>query len=1104
LRSAISLAVVLVVYWAYALTAVPLIEPSARRESSGGPSPQALKEAGSDPANRLAVLAPLFPPGSSLLKNAKMLESDQVKLLLRDYTNFGDGRVQINPCVMIYTPEAPDLSPEERIRQAVVLEAPEGALLQFDQPLDLGKARIGRLVNGHLHGPIRIRSEGKHRGPEDHLLVLTRDLDVSEERIWTGQPVEFHMGANSGSGQEMLIKLLKGEGEKRGPNIGGMQSLELRRQVQMHLEVHDKNHGTAAPKAGAAGPAAGSGRGGPAGLPFAIPDGTPIEATCQGPFHFDPVQQFITLEDRVDVMRLNPSGPSDQINCDLLTIFLSRPRSDAAGDAATATAGSKKKAGGMFDLQPRRFEAKGNPVVIRAPSQGVNGRGQRLEYDLITGQLGLEDRQEAWLQQENSEIHCRNLQYQSAGPGKLGRVTALGPGWLRGQVPEKPGLSPLGPARSAGPARQAGPGPMPNQSRTDCQSVLRKPPQVLEARWTGQLRVQPYEQEQLISLIGGAGLKFNGMGELAAEEIWFWLFELPKDTPGDQPKLRPDRMMARQQVRLESPQMSGRFEEMAVWFVEDPAAPNAGGVAKLGLRRPLETTPAVPSPGFCEFTCNPVGNALRGVPGTWDNALPPVTERHGGRSLQLTSFFQAADQGPGEVGRIANPPYDPSQRHFDVEGRQLQARVLMHGDQSEVVELIVKGAVRMRETQTAAAEERPVLVIGDQVQMIDVNKPCTAVMVTGEKAHFEGRGMSLDGSNINLNRGTNRLWVDGPGQMDLPMDKDLDGHPLDHPATVQVQWQRKMNFDGCTARFEESVTASMPNRQLRTETLDVTLQQPIVFADANNRPPPQVSQLQSSGGVALEGRTFDERGPQSIESFQAPDLTVNMLSGRTHAGGPGWLTTIRRGSVDPLQSGAAGPPAAAPPAAPPGDPNQLTYLNVAYQGSIEGNIRSREMTFLDHVAAVYGPVDSWDAALDPNNLKSLGDRGMVLHCEKLTVTQMSTPGGAQPAMEMVARDHALLENIKFTARAARISYTQAKGLLILEGDGRSKAELSRQKYLTAAISSFRALKIEFWPATRSSDERLRVDGADQLDFNEMPPPRKPAGSTPNKYQRFLQ
>jgi hypothetical protein len=158
------------------------------------------------------------------------------------------------------------------------------------------------------------------------------------------------------------------------------------------------------------------------------------------------------------------------------------------------------------------------------------------------------------------------------------------------------------------------------------------------------------------------------------------------------------------------------------------------------------------------------------------------------------------------------------------------------------------------------------------------------------------------------------------------------------------------------------------------------------------------------------------------------------------------------------------------------------------------------MTFQDQVVTVYGPVDSWDAVLDPNHLESLGDRGMILHCGQMTVSQMSAPGSDHPAMEMVARDHALVENVKFTARAARISYTQVKGLLILEGDGRSKAELWRQKYHSAPVSYFRAQKIEYWP----SDERLRVDGADQLDFNDMPPDRKPPRPGPNRYQRLLQ
>ena len=86
------------------------------------------------------MLAPLFPPGCPLLVHAKMLDSDQVKLLLVNYTNFGDGRVSIEPCVMIYTPENADLSPEERIRQAVVLEAPRARFCNSINPWTWAKA----------------------------------------------------------------------------------------------------------------------------------------------------------------------------------------------------------------------------------------------------------------------------------------------------------------------------------------------------------------------------------------------------------------------------------------------------------------------------------------------------------------------------------------------------------------------------------------------------------------------------------------------------------------------------------------------------------------------------------------------------------------------------------------------------------------------------------------------------------------------------------------------------------------------------------------------------------------------------------------------------
>ncbi len=52
--------------------------------------------------------------------------------------------------------------------------------------------------------------------------------------------------------------------------------------------------------------------------------------------------------------------------------------------------------------------------------------------------------------------------------------------------------------------------------------------------------------------------------------------------------------------------------------------------------------------------------------------------------------------------------------------------------------------------------------------------------------------MTLTGTNINVNAGTNRLWIDGSGQMELPLDRDLKGEPLAKPGAIQVSWQQRM------------------------------------------------------------------------------------------------------------------------------------------------------------------------------------------------------------------------------------------------------------------------------------------------------------------------
>ncbi len=189
-HAAVSFVIVLLAYGAYGWVAVPLIEPVADRPElpAGGASGTR------DSRPEIEMLSVLFPAGSWELDNPKMLENDQFKLLIRDYRNLGDGRVEIRPCTMVLLPEAePEEDARDRMRRAVVLQAPHGALLSFDRPLNISRGDIGRLIAAQLIGPITIRGRGRLPGPEDDLELTTRDVQMNEQQVWTPHPVEFTM-----------------------------------------------------------------------------------------------------------------------------------------------------------------------------------------------------------------------------------------------------------------------------------------------------------------------------------------------------------------------------------------------------------------------------------------------------------------------------------------------------------------------------------------------------------------------------------------------------------------------------------------------------------------------------------------------------------------------------------------------------------------------------------------------------------------------------------------------------------------------------------------------------------------------------------------------
>ncbi|MCR4413872.1 MAG: hypothetical protein NUV77_15745 [Thermoguttaceae bacterium] len=1032
LRIGLSCSIVLAAYWSYALVAVPLIEPPAAPPAGDAVSEAQIQEARNAALNdpRRAILAPLFAPGDwELGERAKILESDQFRLLVEDWNTSEADQVELRPCTMIFTPEDDALSEAERIRQSVVLQAPQGARLRFDRPLDLRRGNIGRLKGGMLEGSITIRSAGKLPGPEDDLWVITRDLELTEEGISTPHDVEFRYGAHFGRGANLLVKFLPGDrgtADRRGLNIGGVESFELRHVERLYLGPGGvasrwaRGQGTAeasgTPQAGAAKP--------PDSPRAANAADSPVEITCRGPFRFDLGQQLATFENHVDVRRINARGPSDQIACELLGIHFARRRPSASQGEPP------KDRRTTPDLQPRRIEARGHPVVVHAPSQGAEARGEYLDYDLATRRITLRpspaDAQaaphaEVFVRQGPNEIHAPWVEYDLAEGNRLGQAVAAGPGWVRVELKDRPG-------------------------------------QPLVAKWNQELRLRPADNEHVISLTGGAEMSYGGFGALSAAEIYFWLFEVPASQNGAA-QIRPDRMLARQQVRIDSLQLSGAVDQLEVWFEQQAAAPEREQAAGTPLPRPARRDPRLETARAAVDLGSRIPSALHEV---WR----PLNEA--GQRLGLAETSPAPAVAPPPVVRTDRAADAPG-RHFDITGRLLRARVVTADRKSDVAELMVEGKVHFVESRTAKPDERPLVVKGDRVHVLDAAQPHAAATVTGSPAHFQARGLGLTGSNINLNRGTNRLWIEGPGRLDLVLDRDFRGQPVPEGLPVAIAWRDGMWLDGRTTRFEESVVVTSRDQTLRTDTFEVDFKEAVRFSEPEKQPRPEIEQLRCRGRVVLESRTADDRGLASSERIEVADLAIHLLTGTISAGGPGRVVTTRRGSADAVFDRAAGFPASATAAdsqaKPPQSPG-LSCLEVRFQRTIAGNFQQRRLTFHDQVRAVFGPVPQWDAALPADRPEALGPRGGVLRCDQLSVVQMVTPGRAEPSVELEAVGNAVVEGEQYTARAHRITYDQKKDLLVLEGDGRNDAQLFRQTYVGGPVTPASARRIQYWPSAR--------------------------------------
>jgi hypothetical protein len=928
-HAGIAFALTVMIYQAYVLLAVPFIEPPRAHVIRDITSPDAPEYA---PVHKYRdLLAAYFPANHwTLAAPPKSFDNGQALIVLDDYKPEEDGEVRVNKCAVLFFPTE-RVPGEEPPRDAVILEAPHGAVIQLDEGFRAGLAGIGRLQWARLLGDITVRSDMQQPGPTDDLLLKTRDLYMNQDLIRTDADVDMRLGEHWGKGRVLEIRLVAIERGKRsaGPDIGGIDTLEIVQNVEAHLAVEGS------------GLLSGENIDQPNKPKTEMP---PVHVKCDGRFKFDFTANMAIVVDPAKT-------------------------TSVAGRTRTVSA-----------LHAGTIEAHGtelNPVDLMSDSHAATAKCSLMRIELGPQRVTFSGQDEIELTYQGNEIHAPMVQYQAPPKDtnyKIGTLLAAGNGWLKA---------------------------LPTTGSTQ---------QPFELRWTEGMDLRRVNEKPVLSVRGRPRLTMAG-GRLWADELQLDLRERAADGSEDAlipEDIVPERMLAMGHVDIQSAELSGKVNQLAV------------DVAYL--------------PG--EGVANAAGS---------------------------NSSLLAGGAGSG--------------RAYNINGETLAVEVAVRGGRTAVRSLDVRGDLQFQETALQGGATQPMIVRGNELSVRKADTPAAEISLKGQPATITAQGMSIQAVELRLNRGTSGALINAPGQLQLPVTRDLAGNLLAQPETLDITWQDGMNLENTAITFQGKVEARTSGGQLRTNRLVAVLSQPIQFDGSTQRDQTQLAQIECWEGVAAQFIQRDEMGITSINKMNLKSILANQITGKIDGVGPGrlesvHLSTTTKSLVPQNEDVVPNANFAQVNAVQPSQ--NLRYLRIDFNRGVEGNLLQGRVAVVGNVHAVYGPVDSWEQTLALIPQGTPAPQNIYIKSESLEVAKSPNarlnPQTRLATVELTAEGSVVIEGSAgkqgtFTALAYRATYDQEKSRFMLEGDGVRPAELSREKFPGGPLDTQSFNSLIYFPET---------------------------------------
>ncbi len=958
-----------------------------------------------------------------------------------------DGRVRLTPFSGVHLPR----SKTPRTQQDLYTIQCEDAFLTLDRPVKaFGELQDRKIVALELRGKpdilltsnrgtqekiddleVRIKTgpviyeEAKHLLQSDEVVQIVDFQQQPHPTKVTAKGIEIHFNKNvslnkAAPANPPVASVPNAAEPKKSDAANHVELLVLRSNVDMHLYVDVGESFLGNPTEG----------------PDAKKDAKANKRTgekshvlikTQGSLYYDipkdlawfespPNQDHSNTPDHVLVSRenrINGTKKFDQLLCDHLKIQFRKKIGPASKDADASGTGNK-------EIESAVATARGGrDVVLAMDSENLEAFGTELHYIAPTKTEGPKTRivgAPMHAVKDGHQIECPNLLL--VGADKFGKgQTAFATGAGRIDLLKKENL---------------------------------QHPRPYHVTWKKTLTVRKEtekgKQFDVLTLLGDASFLNDEQGEeLNGQQIDVWLEESPKEKKQNQARQKLHRAEANDKASARTPEFVIReTQRLGIYFQpgvpQKSVLPPPAKVEALEAPAPITLVQGTEGPRPIVQMARRVETAdptppmnptpkLPVQPMSGDRTVPPSALGNDGKA-----FLEPSQPGAPVKNAEKKKPRKP----IELQAQSVDIYVLAHGSKNELKELFASGKVKVHQ-DPENKDAKGVDIISESLNLQHFVEG-DLLLVYGQKhnlARLDIQDLVLIGPKVIIDQRKNSVDVEGEGAMEMPTSKNLQGESLKKPARLQVFWQKNMTFDGQFADYFGGVQAIQDSAWLKCDTMQVKLDQPIVFKESSKQKnTAKVEKLVCDRRLTVLEVKRNEKTKEyeSASRVLGTSLAMDGQDGPIMVSGPGEFRHHAPGNSDVLGGPKKDDPKS--PKASAEGPKKLALTVVTFEGWMRSTTKNNNRTtvFRDNIEVLHGTRPSLDSKIDKN---ALGEDDFYLRSEELHGFMQKVDTKNQQSLiakRNVSFQAQTLQGKTIYGYADTVKFDESSDLIILEAD----------------------------------------------------------------------